>query len=137
MHVGLVAGVPHDRVAWRLEHPVHGEGDLDHPEIRAEMTTGGRHRVDQELADLRRERGHLLGVEAPQVGGAVHSLQEHSPLLSRLQRIVVAARSDSRNEPIVANTAVGSYPQWAMQFAHRGSRPRPYRSQSVVSTSSR
>lgn len=36
-----------------------------------------------------------------------------------------SARSDSRREDSVAKTAVGSYPQWAMQLAHRGSRPRP------------
>src|SRR6516162_3126304 len=35
------------------------------------------------------------------------------------------ARSDSRSDPIVASTADGSYPQCAMQFAHRGSLPRP------------
>ena len=35
------------------------------------------------------------------------------------------ARSDSRSDPMVASTADGSYPQCAMQFAHRGSLPRP------------
>ncbi len=35
------------------------------------------------------------------------------------------ARSDSRSEAIVASTAVGSYPQCAMQLAHRSSLPRP------------
>jgi hypothetical protein len=35
------------------------------------------------------------------------------------------ARRDSRSDPIVASTADGSYPQCAMQFAHRGSLPRP------------
>ena len=47
------------------------------------------------------------------------------------------ARIDSRNDDIVAMIAVGSYPQCAMQLAQRGSRPRPYASQSVSSTSSR
>ena len=39
---------------------------------------------------------------------------------------------------VVASTAVGSYPQWAMQFRH-WTLPlcRPYFDQSVVSTSSR
>jgi hypothetical protein len=46
------------------------------------------------------------------------------------------ARSDSRSDPIVARTADGSYPQCAMQFAQRGSLPRPYASQSVSSISS-
>jgi hypothetical protein len=35
------------------------------------------------------------------------------------------ARIDSRSDPTVASTADGSYPQCAMQFAHRGSLPRP------------
>ena len=34
------------------------------------------------------------------------------------------------------DTAVGSYPQWAMQLSQRGSLPRPYFDQSVVSISS-
>ena len=40
------------------------------------------------------------------------------------------------SEPIVASTAVGSYPQCAMQLLHRSSLPRPYFDQSVVSMSS-
>src|SRR4051795_5817212 len=47
-----------------------------------------------------------------------------------------AARSDSLKDFVVASTAVGSYPQCAMQLSQRGSLPRPYLSQSVVSTSS-
>jgi hypothetical protein len=44
---------------------------------------------------------------------------------------------DSFSEPMVAITAVGSYPQWAMQLRHC-TFPlwRPYFDQSVVSTSS-
>jgi hypothetical protein len=47
-----------------------------------------------------------------------------------------SARIDSRSDDVVASTADGSYPQCAMQFEHRGSLPRPYASQSVVSISS-
>ncbi len=36
-----------------------------------------------------------------------------------------SARSDSLTELMVCSVAVGSYPQCAMQFSHRGSRPRP------------
>ena len=46
------------------------------------------------------------------------------------------ARRLSLSEPVVASTAVGSYPQCAMQLLHRSSLPRPYFDQSVVSTSS-
>src|SRR6476469_10331927 len=47
-----------------------------------------------------------------------------------------AARTDCLHDLVVASTAVGSYPQCAMQLAQRGSRPRPSFSHSVVSTSS-
>ena len=43
---------------------------------------------------------------------------------------------DSRTLPAVASTALGSKPQCAMQLWQRGSRPRPYFDQSVVSMSS-
>ena len=42
--VGLVAGVPQDDVAGRVEHPVHGERELDHAEVGAEVTAVGRRR---------------------------------------------------------------------------------------------
>ena len=58
-------------------------------------------------------------------------------VLTRDRQRFVAARIDWRRELIVASTAVGSYPQWDMQLAHRGSRPLPYFDQSVSSTSSR
>ena len=56
VHVGLVAGVPEEDVAGRVEHPVQGERELDHPEVRAQMAAVGRHRADDELADLSGER---------------------------------------------------------------------------------
>ena len=43
-------------------------------------------------------------------------LQRQSPRMARIE---------ARSDPMVASTADGSYPQCAMQFAHRGSLPRP------------
>ena len=40
VHVGLVAGVPQDDVAGRVEDPVQGEGQLDHAEVGAEVPAG-------------------------------------------------------------------------------------------------
>ena len=57
--VGLVPGVPDDPVARRVEDPVQREGDLDDAEARAEVPTGARDRVDEEVADLRGEDGQL------------------------------------------------------------------------------
>src|SRR5260370_42672958 len=48
---------------------------------------------------------------------------------SRRAQLPRAALIVSRSELIVASTAEGSYPQCAMQLAHRGSLPRPYESQ--------
>ena len=52
VRVGLVAGVPDDPVARRLEQPVEGDRDLDDAERRAEMAAGRGDRRDDRLADL-------------------------------------------------------------------------------------
>ena len=52
VRVGLVAGVPDDPVARRLEQAVEGERQLDHAERRAEVAAGRRDRLDDRLADL-------------------------------------------------------------------------------------
>jgi hypothetical protein len=44
---------------------------------------------------------------------------------TELIQIPRTARMDSRNDPIVASTADGSYPQCAMQLAHLESLPLP------------
>ena len=54
--VGLVAGVPQQHVAGRVEGPVEGQGQLDHAEVGAEVAAGGGDRVDDELPDLLGER---------------------------------------------------------------------------------
>jgi hypothetical protein len=41
------------------------------------------------------------------------------------QCVDTSARRDWRRDPIVAITALGSYPQWAMQLAQRSSLPLP------------
>ena len=43
----------------------------------------------------------------------------------RVRHMSVSVRSDWRSEPIVAMTALGSYPQCAMQLLQRESLPRP------------
>ena len=55
VHVRLVAGVEDDRVARRVEHPVDGDRQLDHAEVRAEVTAGLRDVLDEDFADLARE----------------------------------------------------------------------------------
>ena len=50
--VGLVAGVPHDRVGRRVEDPVQGEREFDGTEVRAEVTGIVGHGGDDEVPDL-------------------------------------------------------------------------------------
>ncbi len=52
VRVGLVTHVPEDLVARRVEHRVHGDGDLARPEVGAEMTPDLADGVDYLLADL-------------------------------------------------------------------------------------
>ena len=42
VHVGLVAGVPQDRVGGRVEHAVQRERQLDHAEVAAEVPARSR-----------------------------------------------------------------------------------------------
>ena len=69
VRVGLVAGVPDDPVARRLEQPMERDRELDDAERGAEVAAGLGDRRDDRLADLRRELGELGLVEAAQVGG--------------------------------------------------------------------
>ena len=74
--VGLVAGVPQEDVVGRVEHPVEGEGELDHAQVGAQVAAGDRHRLDDELADLAGQLLELLGLEPAQVGRSWRSSRE-------------------------------------------------------------
>ena len=37
--VALVGGVKDELILWRAENPVQGDGQLDYPQVRAEMAT--------------------------------------------------------------------------------------------------
>ena len=63
VHVGLVAGVPHDGVAGRVEDPVQRQGELDRPEVGAEVPAVAGDRLDQHRPDLVGEHGEVGGVE--------------------------------------------------------------------------
>ena len=75
--VGLVAGVPQEDVAGRVEHPVQGEGELDDAEVGAEVATVLGDRVDDELADLEGEDVQLLVGEGLEVLGGRDRLDDH------------------------------------------------------------
>ena len=71
--IRLVAGVPHDLVARRVEHAVEGDRDLYDAERRAQMAAGLRNRGDDRLADLGGEPRELGLAEATEIGGPVES----------------------------------------------------------------
>ncbi len=71
VHVGLVAGVPQDDVPRRVEHPVHGERELNGTQIGTEVAAGDGHRLDDEGSDLLRQLSELLVRQLAQVGGGV------------------------------------------------------------------
>ena len=69
--VRLMAGVPHDAIARRLEQSVQGDGQLDDAKRRSEVAARAGHRPDDRVADLDGKLGELDLVEAAQIGGAL------------------------------------------------------------------
>src|SRR5262249_41685724 len=67
VYVRLMPGVEEQTVLGRFEDPVQRQGELDHTEVRAEVAAGPGYLVDEEVADLRRERLQLLGSQSAQV----------------------------------------------------------------------
>jgi len=76
VHVRLVPGVPHDRVVRRLEHAVQRDGQLDHAKVRPKMAAGAADRLDEPLADLRRERRQRRLGQCPNVGRSGDPIQQ-------------------------------------------------------------
>ncbi len=71
MRVGLVARVPDDPVARRLQQSVERDRELDHAKRRAEVTAGLGDRADDRVADLGGELGQLDLGQATQIGGTL------------------------------------------------------------------
>ena len=64
VRVGLVADVPEDLVARRVEQAVQRDGELAGAEVGAEVAADLADRVDDQLADLLRDLRELVVVEA-------------------------------------------------------------------------
>ena len=73
VRVGLVADVPEDLVARRVEQAVQGDRELAGAEVGAEVAADLADRVDDVGAHLLRDLLQLLVVEAVQVGGSRRS----------------------------------------------------------------
>ena len=71
VRVGLVAGVPDDPVARRLEQPVERERELDDAQRGAEVAAGRGDGADDRLAELARRAGRARRRQAAEVGGAL------------------------------------------------------------------
>jgi len=69
VRVRLVAGVPHDPVARRLQQAVDGDRQLDDAERRTEVAARLRDGRDDRFADLGGEFGQLWFGEPAQVPG--------------------------------------------------------------------
>ena len=76
VRVGLVADVPEDLVARRVEQRVQRDGDLAGAEVGAEVAADLPHRVDQQLADLLGDLLQLVLGERVEVLGAVDAVEE-------------------------------------------------------------
>ena len=76
VHVGLVAGVEDDAVVRGLEDAVDRERQLDHAEVRAEVSGVGRDRADHHVADLRGELVELLRRESTEVARGADRVEE-------------------------------------------------------------
>ena len=66
MRVGLVADIPDQPVARRIEDMMQRDGQLNHAEPGAEMAAGDRNRGDQLLAEL---LGQLRQISGPEGRG--------------------------------------------------------------------
>ena len=76
VRVGLVAGVPDDPVARRLEQPMEGDRQLDDAERAAEVAAGRGDGLDDRLADLGGELFELGLGQAAEVGRAMKGRED-------------------------------------------------------------
>src|SRR5438270_7283549 len=85
--VRLVARVPQEDVARRVEDAVQGEGELDDAEVRPEVPASDGHGLDDEGPDLAGEGRELLVAEPSDVGRARDLFEKHAG-----PKLVAAAR---------------------------------------------
>ena len=67
VRIGLMADVPDQPIARRVEDVVDRGGELDHAEARAEVTAGHRDGIDGLLTQLVGDLANLLDLELAQV----------------------------------------------------------------------
>ncbi|CAB4937965.1 unannotated protein [freshwater metagenome] len=77
--IRLMPGIPDHDVLGRLEDAVQRNGQLDDPEVRAEVATGGRYLLNEEGPDLLRQRRHLLDRQGTDIVGIADSAEQTHP----------------------------------------------------------
>jgi hypothetical protein len=75
VRVALMADVPDELVAWRLEDVVERDRQLDHPQPGADVATGARADVHHALADIRGKRAELVARERAQVQRRLYTIK--------------------------------------------------------------
>src|SRR5688572_23661488 len=76
VRVGLMADVPDDAVAWRIEQIMQRDGQLDHAEASAKMAAGDRDGVDRLLTQFVGELTQLTLVKAAEVFGCMDLIEQ-------------------------------------------------------------
>ena len=76
VRIGLVADVPDQPVARRVEHVVQRHRELDHAQPGAEMAAGDRHRRDRLLAQFVGELAQLVGLQPTDIGRYVDGIEK-------------------------------------------------------------
>ena len=76
MGIGLVADIPDQLVARRVEHIVQRHRQLDHAEPRAEMAASAGDHGDEIPAQLVGQLGKLARFQPAEIGGGVHLVEE-------------------------------------------------------------
>ena len=79
VHVGLVTGVPDQRILRALEHPVQSDGQLYCAEVGTQVPPGAGDGMHEKTSDLVSQRRQLCGVETTDVLRAVNALKQTHP----------------------------------------------------------
>ena len=76
VRVGLMADVPDQFVAGRVEYIMQRDGELDHAKRRSQMPTGHRHCRDDLLAELVGKLRQLIFRQPTEVGWELHRVEQ-------------------------------------------------------------
>src|SRR5439155_19790543 len=75
VHVPLVTHIHHESVAWRVEHPMQRNRQLNHAKVRPEMSTGLGKNFDQLIAHVLRELRQILLAKSLDVSRRADSIE--------------------------------------------------------------